>query len=184
MIYWQLFMAFFRVGILGYGGGPSSIPLVEKEVVKQYKWMDDEEFGNTLALGNSLPGPIATKLAGYIGYRVGGWIGMVSALIATVIPTVVLLIVLFYFVDALSDQPWLSGMTTAVIPVVGVMLAVMTLDFLKKSRNGLSSWQIVVLLAVSVVLIELLHIHPAFLILALLLFALVKPEKRKEEEKA
>ncbi|MFP7171091.1 chromate transporter [Terribacillus sp. FSL K6-0262] len=184
MVYWQLFMAFFRVGILGYGGGPSSIPLVEKEVVKQYKWMDDEEFGNTLALGNSLPGPIATKLAGYIGYRVGGWLGMISALIANVIPTVVLLIILFYFVDALSDQPWLSGMTTAVIPVVGVMLAVMTIDFLKKSRNGLKGWQIIALLAVSVLLIELLHIHPAFLILVLLLFALLKPEKRKEEEGA
>ncbi|MFP7492404.1 chromate transporter [Terribacillus saccharophilus] len=181
MIYWQLFLAFFRVGILGYGGGPSSIPLVEKEVVKQYKWMDDEEFGNTLALGNSLPGPIATKLAGYIGYRVGGWIGMISALVATVIPTVVLLIVLFYFVDALSGQPWLSGMTTAVIPVVGVMLAVMTIDFLRKSRNGLKRWQIVMLLAVSVVLIEVLSIHPAFLILALLLVALLKPEKQKEE---
>jgi chromate transporter len=182
MIYWNLFLAFFRVGILGYGGGPASIPLVEKEVVKQYKWMDDEEFGNTLALGNSLPGPIATKLAGYIGYKVGGWIGMICALVATVIPTVVLLIILFSFVEALNDQPWISGMTTAVIPVVGVMLAVMTIDFLKKSRNGLKSWQIVMLLAVSVVLLELLDIHPAFLILVLLLFALLKPEKQKEED--
>ncbi|SNZ04972.1 chromate transporter [Terribacillus aidingensis] len=182
MIYWNLFLAFFRVGIFGYGGGPASIPLVEKEVVKQYKWMDDEEFGNTLALGNSLPGPIATKLAGYIGYKVGGWFGMICALVATVIPTVVLLIILFSFVEALSDQPWIRGMTTAVIPVVGVMLAVMTIDFLKKSRNGLKSWQIVALLLASVVLIELLHIHPALLILALLLFALLKPEKQKEED--
>jgi chromate transporter len=62
----QLFFAFFRVGMLGYGGGPSSIPLVHKEVVEKYKWMNDDEFADVLALGNALPGPIATKMAGYI----------------------------------------------------------------------------------------------------------------------
>ena len=71
MTQWQLFLAFFRVGMLGYGGGPSSIPLVHQEVVKKYGWMDDDEFADVLALGNTLPGPIATKMAGYIGYRVG-----------------------------------------------------------------------------------------------------------------
>lgn len=69
----DLFISFLRTGLLGYGGGPSTIPLVHKEVVHQYKWMDDEEFGNVLALGNSLPGPIMTKMAGYIGYRIGGF---------------------------------------------------------------------------------------------------------------
>ncbi len=60
---WRIFLAFFRVGMLGYGGGPASIPLVHKEVVDHYKWMTDEEFGDVLALGNTLPGPIVTKLA-------------------------------------------------------------------------------------------------------------------------
>jgi len=67
----DLFMAFCRVGLLGFGGGPSAIPLFHQEVVRKYGWMDEEEFGDTLALANTLPGPIATKLAGYIGYKVG-----------------------------------------------------------------------------------------------------------------
>lgn len=70
---------FFRVGMLGFGGGPSSIPLVHKEVVEKYKWMNDDEFSDVLALGNALPGPIATKMAGYIGFRVGGFLGMMNA---------------------------------------------------------------------------------------------------------
>lgn len=56
--------------MLGYGGGPGSIPLIHKEVVDKYEWMSDEDFGDLLALANTLPGPIATKLAGYIGHRV------------------------------------------------------------------------------------------------------------------
>lgn len=63
MIYWQLFLAFFIPGILGYGGGPASIPLVEHEVVENYEWMTTQEFSEVVALGNSLPGPIATKMA-------------------------------------------------------------------------------------------------------------------------
>ena len=46
----DIFIAFFRSSILGYGGGPSTIPLVYKEVVDTYKWMKDEEFSEVLAI--------------------------------------------------------------------------------------------------------------------------------------
>src|SRR5690606_40059834 len=70
------------------------ISLVYKEVVERYKWMNDDEFSEILALGNTLPGPIATKMAGYIGYRVAGTAGLLNAILATVLPTVLLMIVL------------------------------------------------------------------------------------------
>lgn len=60
----DIFIAFFRSGILGFGGGPSAIPLVHKEVVGTYQWMSDEEFADVLSIGNTLPGPIATKWPG------------------------------------------------------------------------------------------------------------------------
>src|SRR4051812_15050163 len=122
----DLFMAFFRVGMLGYGGGPSSIPLVQKEVVGRYKWMDGDEFGDVLALANALPGPIATKLAGYIGYRVAGFLGMVNAVAATILPTIFLMILLLTGLNAFKEQPWVNGASKAVIPVVAVMLVMMT----------------------------------------------------------
>ncbi|GAY77202.1 chromate transporter [Sporolactobacillus inulinus] len=90
MIFWQLFLAFFIPGILGYGGGPASIPLIENEVVGHYHWMTVTEFSNVLAFGNTLPGPIATKMAGYIGYEVAGVLGSLVAEFATVAPSLVL----------------------------------------------------------------------------------------------
>ena len=56
MIYWQIFLAFFIPGILGYGGGPSSIPLVENEVVGRYAWLTVNEFSEVLALGKCIAG--------------------------------------------------------------------------------------------------------------------------------
>ncbi|WP_077624732.1 chromate transporter [Sediminibacillus massiliensis] len=180
MTQWHLFLAFFRVGILGYGGGPSSIPLVQKEVVEKYKWMSDEEFANVLALGNSLPGPIATKMAGYIGYRVSGIMGMINAVLATIVPTIVFLIILLTFLASMSGNPIVQGMTNAVVPVVGVMLAVLTYNFIIKAKGGLG-WALTGILAVgSLILIEIAGLHPGILIAALLIYALVEPSKKDE----
>ncbi|CQR46380.1 Chromate transport protein [Paraliobacillus sp. PM-2] len=179
---WYLFLAFFRVGILGYGGGPSSIPLVQKEVVEKYKWLNNEEFGNILALANALPGPIATKMAGYIGYRVAGVIGMLNAVLATIVPTIFLMIILLTFLSSASDTPWMNGMTKAVLPVVGVMLAVLAFNFLKKAKVDLGWFWMSILAITSFLFTELLGIHPAILILGLLIVALVKPDADKQEE--
>ncbi|WEZ06750.1 chromate transporter [Priestia flexa] len=178
----HIFIAFFRSGMLGYGGGPSAIPLVKKEVVDTYKWMDSDEFGSVLAIANTLPGPIATKLAGYIGYRVGGVIGMINALIAAVAPTVLLMVLLLTTLTQFKDQAWVIGMTKAVVPVVGVMLAVMTWDFLKKSTGGLGWTKAILLAFVSLVLMEFIHIHPAIIIILLMVAAWI-PVKRKQKEK-
>ena len=92
MILLYLFFAFFTANILGYGGGPSSIPLMYDEIVKHYQWLDNSEFSNMLALGNALPGPIATKIAAFVGYDEYGWLGVIIALLATIAPSAILLI--------------------------------------------------------------------------------------------
>lgn len=177
----QIFYAFFKVGILGYGGGPSSIPLVHKEVVDRYKWMDNDEFSDLLALANTLPGPIATKMAGYIGYRVGGVVGMLNGIFATVIPTIMLMIILLTTLSSFKDQPWVQGMTKAVVPVVGVMLAVLTWQFIKNAKKGLGWTGTLVLGIGTLVFMQILHLHPGVIIAILLLAALTMKDKEKKQ---
>jgi chromate transporter len=179
----DIFFAFFRVGVLGYGGGPSSIPLVHKEVVERYKWMNSDEFSDVLALGNALPGPINTKMAGYIGYRVGGVLGMVNALFATVVPSIILMILLLTVLNAYKDKPWVSGMSQAVIPVVAVMLAKLTWDFVKKSTQSKlgKSWTLVFIIG-SLILLQFVGIHPAIIIFILLIGALMMKNNKPSPE--
>lgn len=183
MIYIHLFIAFFRSGILGYGGGPAAIPLVYREVVDLYKWMNDEEFSDVLALANTLPGPINTKMAGYIGYRVAGWFGMLAAVFATVVPTVVLMIVLLVSLSSFKDMAIVEGMTKGVVPVVGVMMAVLTWGFLTQSTKSLGMAAGAVMVAASLFLLKFIGLHPGVLIAALLIFALVKKDKPDEDKK-
>ncbi|MFC4557761.1 chromate transporter [Virgibacillus kekensis] len=178
---WNLFIAFFRVGMLGYGGGPGSIPLIHKEVVEKYKWMSDEDFGDILALGNTLPGPIATKLAGYIGHNVSGIVGMINAVFATILPTIILMVVLLSSLSSVADLPWVQGMTAAVVPVVGVMLAVLTWQFFHKAVKGMG-WLQTVLMSIGVfLLLYAAGLHPGIVIGLLLVAALVQRDNKKTE---
>ena len=70
-----LFVAFAKVGILGYGGGHSMIPLIQFEAVDNYRWLSFEEFTDALAMANALPGPITTKMSLLVGYKVAGIAG-------------------------------------------------------------------------------------------------------------
>jgi chromate transporter len=169
----EIFLSFFRAGILGFGGGPSSIPLVHTEVVKRNQWMTDDEFSDILAIGNSLPGPIITKMAGYIGYRVGGVTGLFNAVLACVIPTVFMMIGLVGFLASRQDSPIIKGMTQAVTPVVGVMLFSLAYSFFNKANSELGWMLTIVIGTVSLILYYFLNVHPAFVIGALLAYGLL-----------
>ena len=175
---WDIFVAFFRSGMLGFGGGPSTIPLVHKEVVGTFKWMNDQEFSEVLALGNTLPGPIATKMAGYIGYRVAGIRGMFNAVIATILPSILLMLLFLTSFNKVKDHPRVEGMTNGVIPIVGVMMATLTWDFIKKTKKGFGWKKGILLLFGSFIVMKVLNVHPGIVIGGLLILAISVSDKK------
>ncbi len=177
----DLFFGFLRVGFFGFGGGPSSIPLMYKEAVDKYKWTTAEEFGDVLAIGNTLPGPIGVKVGGYIGYKKAGLIGAIVAIGAEVIPVATIMIIVLTSLATVRDQPWVQGITYAVVPVVAVMLGSLTWQFTSKAEAALG-WPLTIgLIVFSAVMLEIVGIHPAILIASLIAFALLKPQKRGKE---
>jgi len=162
----DLFIGFFRANIVGYGGGPAIIPLIEYEVVDRYQWLTKEEFSQVLVIGNSLPGPIATKMAGFIGHQVGGCIGALSALLASVAPTVVIMIVLLGFLSRFSESPVIEGMLAAVRPVVWVLFVLLVVEYAEFVDNVPA----VVIAFASFALIYFLKVHPALVVATALVF--------------
>ena len=173
MIYWHLFLAFFIPGILGYGGGPASIPLVEHEVVGNYEWMSTQEFSEVVAIGNSLPGPIATKMAGYIGYAEGGILGSIVAMIATVAPSLILMVLMMAILMKYKDEPEVKNLTKVIRPVIAILLAFMTIQFAQQAVEGIGIVYTVIVMAVSFVLLEKVKLHPAFVIALALVFGAI-----------
>ncbi|KXG44617.1 chromate transporter [Tepidibacillus decaturensis] len=170
MIYLQIFLALFIPGILGYGGGPSSIPLIENEVVGRYGWFTVSEFSEILALGNALPGPIATKMAGYIGYSQGGILGTIIAELAVVAPSLVLMILLLKLLFKYKDSPRVKRMSQYVRPTIAVLLGVIAYKFIDTSIGHVGAIQTMVLIGISYLLMERWKIHPSFVILGALVY--------------
>lgn len=173
MIYWEIFLAFFIPGILGYGGGPASIPLVENEVVHRYGWLSVSEFSEVLALGNALPGPIATKMAGYIGYEQAGILGAAVGVFATVAPSLILMIALMSLLYKFRDSPKVKRMSNYVRPTIALLLGVMAFRFFTESYEASGTIQTVFLIIASYLLLEKWKVHPAYVIVGALTYGAI-----------
>jgi chromate transporter len=170
LIYWEIFLAFFIPGIVGYGGGPAFIPLIQYEVVNRYGWMTVEEFGELLALGNTLPGPIATKMAGYVGYEIGGPLGAFVALFATVAPSLIAMVFLLGLLYKFKDSPRVKRMTSLIRPTIAILLAVLAYQFFSTSWVSAGMLQTIFLVVVSFLLLEKWKVHPAYVIVGSLAY--------------
>lgn len=159
MIHWRLFLGFFRVGLFGFGGGPSMIPLMQAECVRS-GWVTEEQFLEGLAAGNALPGPIATKMALYVGWHQAGLGGAAAAFAGVLTPSTVLMGVLGAFLLKNREHPWVAAALRGVKPAIVGMLAWVAWDL---APSGIQGWA-GVLIAVAAFAVLVLRVHPLFVI--------------------
>jgi chromate transporter len=162
----HLFLGFFIANLLGYGGGPSSIPLMQDQIVSNYHWLTNTEFANVLALGNALPGPISTKIAAFVGYDVAGVGGAVSALMGTVLPSAVAMVALLNLLNKYRRSSVVQGMTLLVQPVIAILMAVLTWQIGVDSIAHIGYAQFFIIGSIALFAMQKLKIHPALLIVA------------------
>ncbi len=152
--------AWLRIGLFGFGGGPSVIPLIRHECVERYGWMTDGELLDALAFGNALPGPIAVKLAAYIGMHVGGAPGCVVALVTLTLPSIAMMLGLAAVYARYKDAPGVAGAMNGVRPAVVGLLAYTAWSLAPDGVRGLSSG----ILAAAAFAALVLKVHPAIVI--------------------
>lgn len=171
---WLLFISFLKVGAFGYGGGPSMIPLVQQEVVEIHGWMNETDFIDALAMGNTLPGPIAVKMAVYIGNRVSGILGAAVALIGIILPAVVLMALISLIYLRFKDHPKVEAALRGARPAVIGLLMWTAYDLgksvlFREDTQGWSaivaSWDRLLFTAVAFTAVTFLRVHPALVIL-------------------
>lgn len=99
MIYIQLFIAFFQVGLFSFGGGYAALPLIQEQTVEIHNWLTMQEYIDLVAISNMTPGPIAINASTFTGMKLGGILGAVCATAGCVAPSciiVALLAILYY----------------------------------------------------------------------------------------
>jgi chromate transporter len=169
----DIFILFTRVALFSWGGGPASMGLMQRETVSA-GWVTPEQFADALAIGNALPGPIAPQVSAYVGYKLAGFPGAVSAATGTVLPTTVLMLVMIVYFFSIKDSPVVAAMLKAVRPVV-IGLLVWTAYNMIVSVFGVQNlgwaaalsrhWDGIVIAGVAFALLAFTEINPVFLVI-------------------
>lgn len=121
-LYRQLFKAFFRVGILTFGGGYAMLPILRREVVETNAWCTDEELADYYAVGQCTPGIIAVNTATFIGYKLKGIPGGVFATLSLVLPSFLIILAIAAVLENFAHLPVVinafAGIRVAVVALV------------------------------------------------------------------
>jgi len=103
-IFLEMFITFFKIGCLAFGGGYAVIAILQKEVVELKQWVDNDELTDIMAISQTLPGIIFVNSATMIGYRRKGILGAVVATFSSILPTFCLILLLTFVIWGITDN--------------------------------------------------------------------------------
>lgn len=145
MIYLYLFYTFFKIGLFGFGGGYAMLSLIQSEVVTRYHWLSPSEFTDIVAISQMTPGPIGINSATYIGYTslvntgydpLLGLLGSVTATLAVVLPSFILMWLISKFFLKYRNHPSVEAVFGGLRPAIVGLLAAATLILMDAENFG------------------------------------------------
>ena len=102
--YLALFVSFFKVGILTFGGGYAMLPMLQREVVERRGWITEEQILDCYAIGQCTPGVIAVNTSTYVGFLQGGALGAVCATLGVIFPSLLIISALARIIRRISQE--------------------------------------------------------------------------------
>lgn len=152
MLFLQLFYAFFKIGLFGFGGGYAMISMIQGEVITRHQWLTSTEFTDIIAISQMTPGPIGINSATYVGYSAvinAGYshtVGILGSIIATfsvVLPSFILMILISRFFLKYQKHPIIASVFSGLRPGVVGLLAAAALVLMNKENFGTETTQII-----------------------------------------
>ena len=166
----DLFVTFLKIGAFTFGGGYAMIPLIQREVCENKKWLNDDDILEIVAIAESTPGPVAINAATFVGSRTAGTVGAVCATLGVVLPSFLIISVISYVLRAFQEsrvvQYAFMGIRAGVLALI--LKAVYTM-FRSAKKHGVSYF----IMAAALVLTALLKADAVFVIIGCGTFGLV-----------
>lgn len=132
----RMFLTFFRIGAFTIGGGYAMLPLIEREFVDRQGWVSEDEIVDIFAIVQSVPGVIAINSSIFIGYRIAGVAGALSAALGMVLPSFITISVIAFFFVEFRDIPAVQKAFAGVRAGVTALIALAAFRLGKKVMTG------------------------------------------------
>lgn len=153
-IIFEIFLSIFKIGAFTFGGGYAMIPLIEQEVVNNKKWLNKDEFMDVLVVAQSLPGAMAINASIFLGYRIAGILGAISALIAVILPSFIIIILIAAFFMQFRNNYYVNAAFMGITAAVPMLVLVGAISLAKGIPKNLRS-----LITILISLIALIFFH-------------------------
>lgn len=133
---WELLASFFQIGLFSIGGGYAILPLIQQKVVDEAGWLTGQEFADVVIISQMTPGPLAVNTSTFVGMRLGGIPGAVSATLGCVAAGVVLSLLLYRFISSRRDNAVAEGILSGLKAASVGLIASAGLFILKIAHTG------------------------------------------------
>lgn len=179
MIFFYLFITFFKIGLFTVGGGYAMLPFIQSEVLR-LGWLTNEEIINFIAVSESTPGPFAINIATYVGAQMGGEFGIAGGILGSlcatlgvVLPSFLIILIIASFFEKFKDNKivvgCMLGLKPAVIGLIGsAVISIATTVFfpvaITVSVFSTPQFYISLILFIAMAVLALKKVHPIIII--------------------
>lgn len=162
-LYFDLLTTFLKIGSFTLGGGYAMLALVEQAVVRQKKWIDEDEFWKMITIVQSLPGVFAVNTALYVGYRIAGKAGATVSFLGAVLPSLVIIGAISTCFQEFRENETVMKIFAGIRPCVVALILAPSVKMFIKSKLSWKFLPIPILVAAAVVFLKM---SPVYIIMA------------------
>ena len=185
MLYLQLFWTYLKIGTFTIGGGYVMLSMIEREIVDRKGWIDREEFMNMIALAQAAPGLIAVNSAIFIGWRIGGWRGVIATVLGAVLPSFSIILAIAMLFQDYKDYPAVEAIFKGIRPAVVALIAA---PLCRMATSAKITWSTAIIPIAGALLIWLGGLSPVWIIfvtvIATLLYTYLKERKSSNSRRS
>lgn len=118
MIYLELFLTYCKIGLLSFGGGYGTLPLIQQEIVENQGWITMQEFTDIVTISQMTPGPIGINAATFVGTKIAGVPGAILASLGAVFPSLVIVLSLAFLYYKYQGLSFVQSVLASLRPCV------------------------------------------------------------------
>ena len=130
----ELVVSFFKIGIMTFGGGYAMLPMLQRELVENRKWVTEEEILNYFAIGQCTPGVIAVNTATFVGYKRCKIPGAIFATIGVVLPSMIIITIIAAVLSNFAHIPAVQHAFAGIRIAVSALIVASVIKLIKTNE--------------------------------------------------
>lgn len=147
----KLFISFFKIGLFTFGGGYAMIPLIEKEIIEERKWISKDELLEIISISQMTPGTIAINAATFVGKKMGGVMGAIMGTCGVTFPSLIIITLISIFFSQNFDNPFVQKIFYGLRAGISAMILI---SVIKLFKNGIKDkWGIIIFILTGIALL-------------------------------